>query len=120
MSGSADAGGLLQSSEYRARHVNDECSEAAAPLPGVRKGTEYANVIPLTWTAKGKNTTLYVSFNIFILKMKKIHGVWIADKGLHTEMKEQWEQSVLYYEGSRAGWTSEGLKKDKQVSEPSV
>ena len=33
-----------ESSEYRARHVNDECSEAAAPLPGARKGTEYANV----------------------------------------------------------------------------
>lgn len=51
---SADAGGPLQSSEYRARHVNDECSEAAAPLPGARKGTEYANVLPKTWIAKVK------------------------------------------------------------------
>lgn len=51
MSGSAEAGGLLQSSEYRPRHVNDECSEAAAPLPGARKGTEYVNVLPQTWIA---------------------------------------------------------------------
>lgn len=44
ITGSTDAGGLLQSPEYRARCVNDECSEADAPLPGVRKGTEYAHV----------------------------------------------------------------------------
>lgn len=42
---STDAGGFRQSSEYRARHVNDECSEAAVPLPRARKGTEHANVL---------------------------------------------------------------------------
>lgn len=91
MSGSTDAGGLLQFSEYRARHVNDECSEAAAPLPGARKGTEYANVLPQTWIAENKEQH-YISVLISLsLKWKEIYDVWAADRGLqifHSKLRE--------------------------------
>lgn len=59
---------------------------------------------------------MHVSFDIFYLKMKKIHDVWFADTGLQsrqTKLREQWEQSVV-------ALMCEGLGKDKQVSEPSA
>lgn len=70
---------LLRSCEYGARHVNDECSEAAAPLPGAREAKEYASVLPPTWTAKGEKTTTttarlllyFYRFIIFGLLTKK-------------------------------------------------
>lgn len=68
MSGNTIARGLRQSSEYRANHVNDECSEAAVPLPALKKGTQHANVSPQTPTAKEKQQ---MGSTIFIFQMKK-------------------------------------------------
>lgn len=67
MRGSADGGGLLQCSEYRARYVNDECSEVAAPLPGARKGTQDANLSQQTWKADKTSATCHFK-SIFSLK----------------------------------------------------
>ena len=115
--GSAEAGGLLQFSEYRARHANDECSEAAATLCGATKGTEYANVLPQTWIAKdSKITTLHVSLNI--CSMKKMDCVWIADTTESTHWAEEGVGTECVV--SLCRWMSEGFRKHKQMPEPSM
>lgn len=67
MSGWADAAGLLRSLECRARHVNDECSELAVPLPRVRKGTRYANVLLKTWIAEEQKKKIQHGMSLLII-----------------------------------------------------
>lgn len=108
---STEAGGLQLSSEYRTRHVNDECLEAAAPLPGARKGTEYANVLPQNM---GGFTTLQVSANIVINQIKRLNMFELLTKLNNVYILKWGRCMALPWEQSR--WMSDGFKKDEEIS----
>lgn len=91
------------SPEYGARHVNDKCSEAAAPLPEGKKDTLYAKVLSEPRAAKIKTANqlsyIYTRFITSELLTK------VCRVGTTSWVRYQTSQC------SKVGWCVTGLRQ---------